>query len=117
MSPMMQHKSPELPTFDGSAHALPRLLKLPVIARRNDLCEEGPTPVYYTTGTPVLPHETAMPQHYYFPNSRCAVILAGHACSEGAAAPKDRGFRAKTPVFRCSSLRDDWRDWRTPFRI
>ena len=39
MSPMVQHKSPELPASDGSAHALPRPLKLPVVARRNDLCE------------------------------------------------------------------------------
>ena len=39
MPPMVQHKSPELPASDGSAHALPRLLKLPVIARRNDLYE------------------------------------------------------------------------------
>ena len=58
MSPMVQHETPELPASDGSAHALPRPLKLPVIARRNDLCEEGPTPVYYTTGTPVTPRKT-----------------------------------------------------------
>ena len=41
MPPMVQHETPELPASDGSAHALPRPLKLPVIARRNDLCEEG----------------------------------------------------------------------------
>ena len=41
MPPMVQHETPELPASDGSAYALPRPLKLPVIARRNDLCEEG----------------------------------------------------------------------------
>ena len=48
MLSVVQHKPSELPASDGSAHALPRPLKLPVIARWNDLCEEGPPPVHYT---------------------------------------------------------------------
>ena len=60
MPPVVQHQSPELPASDGSAHALPRPLKLPVIVRRNNLCEEGPLPLHYITGTPVIPHKTGM---------------------------------------------------------
>ena len=40
MLPVMQHEASELPASDGSAHGLPLLPKLPVIARRNDLREE-----------------------------------------------------------------------------
>ena len=49
MPPVVQHKAPELPLPDGSSHALPLLLELPVTARRNDLYAEGLSPVYYTT--------------------------------------------------------------------
>ena len=41
MSSVVQHEAPELPSSDGSAHALPLLLKLPATVRGNHLYEEG----------------------------------------------------------------------------
>ena len=48
MPPVVQHETSELPASNWCPHELP-LLKLPVIARRNDLCEEGLRPAYHTT--------------------------------------------------------------------
>ena len=48
----MQYETSELPASDGCTHGLPRWLKLPMIARRNDLCEEGPPP-----GSVIQTHE------------------------------------------------------------
>lgn len=47
--PVVQKETLELPASDGSAHGLPLLLKLPVIARRNDLYKAGLSLVNYTT--------------------------------------------------------------------
>ena len=49
MPTVVQHKAPELPASDGSAHGLPLLLKLPVIIRWNDSAVKGMSPVHYTT--------------------------------------------------------------------
>ena len=49
MPPVVQHKAPELPASDGSAHGLPLLLKLPVIVRWKDSAVKGMSPVHYTT--------------------------------------------------------------------
>ena len=49
MPPVVQHKAPELPASDGSAHGLPLLLKLPVIIRWNNLAVKGMSLVHYIT--------------------------------------------------------------------
>ena len=49
MPPVVQHESPELSASDGSVHSLLSLPNLPVIARWNDLYQEGLPRVHYTT--------------------------------------------------------------------
>ena len=49
MPPVVQHQPTELPASDGSAHGLPLLLKLPVIARRSDSSGKVLSLVHYTT--------------------------------------------------------------------
>ena len=96
MPPMVQHKTPELPASDESAHALPRPLKLPAIARRNELfgraCDQ-----YIISRTAC---NTA--QNGYARGVVAIEIIALRPFSRGAfalkawLAPKSPGFQAKT---------------------
>ena len=94
MPPVVQHKSSELPASDGSAHALPRLLKLPVIARRNYKSEEAATSTLYHGNA----CNTAQNVWYCCSsNNRSLAILARRLCSESRIYREFTGFSRESP--------------------